>query len=215
MMDLIVELKATTAGGEHAFEVTAIDTNAATVNGVGLTTNTFRTAKYDVATVSFESLSTGRVYSAGESTNLEFGRFRLSNTTASNEDREVVLKTITLRNEGDGDAATNLQNVKVTQNGVVVSSEVVHEGKYMTVVFKDGYKIAANQTPVFELVADVTFVDNTAGDKYKFIVQRTQDVVAVESVTDFRATVPTATDAVFNLGEVTVKGGDIMLRNAA
>jgi hypothetical protein len=142
------------AGGEHMFEVTAIDTNAKAISGVGLKTNTYRTTSYVTIEVGFEGLSTTGSYSAGETTNLKFGQFRLRNQSSANEDKDVVIKTITFRNDGDGDAMRNLKNIKVTQNGKVVSKEVVHDGRSMTVVF-DSFLLKANQTPVFELTADV------------------------------------------------------------
>jgi hypothetical protein len=153
MFDLVVEMKGS-AGGEHQFEVTAIDTNAKSINGVGLKTNTYRTTSYVAVTVSFEALSTTGSYSAGETTNLKFGQFKLRNQSSVNEDKDVVVKAITLRNEGDGDPMRNLKNIKLTQNGKVVSKEIVHNGKHMAIVL-DNYILKANQTPVFELNADV------------------------------------------------------------
>jgi len=188
MMDFVVEIESANAGGEHMFEVLAIDTNATSIVGVGLKTNTYRTTTYQTIKVGFEGLSTDAAYSAGETTNLKFGQFKLTNQSAANEDKDVMVKTIVFRNDGDGDAMRNLTNIKVVQNGKVVSKEVVHDGKSMSVIF-DNYLLKANQTPVFELVADVAYVDNTDGDTYNFRIQRTQDVVATEVATDFRSTI--------------------------
>jgi len=211
-MDFVVELESTQAGGEHAFEVLAIDTNAKGIVWVGLKTNTYRTTTYQTVTVKFEGLSTTGNYSAGETTNLKFGQFRMTNQSSSNEDKDVMVKAITLRNDGDGDASRNLTNIKLVQNGKVVSKEVVHDGRNMTILL-DNYLLKANQTPVFEIIADVAYVDNTNGDTYRFRVQRTQDVIANEVATDFRATIEFAGTNGADLFPVTVRGWDIMLRN--
>lgn len=112
----------------------------------------------------------------------------MTNQSSSNEDKDIVVKAITFRNDGDGDASSNLKNIKLLQNGKVVSKEVFHDGRNMTILL-DNYLLKANQTPVFEITADVAYVDNADGDTYRFRVQRTQDIIANELATDFRASI--------------------------
>lgn len=205
VVDLVASLASSQAGSEHRFVVTAVDSSA--VNATfSVTTPTLRTANYTVGAVTF---TTGGVDTTiqGSETNYEIGRFRLDNV--SNNDKVVKVKAITFRNAGDGDLTEGLMDIALYKNSTKVSNNVIINGREITFVL-DNTELNASESSLFYIKANTKAVDSTAGDKYQFEIRNSEDLNAVESVTDFRVSVngiPSTTA----LAEYTVKGGDLMI----
>jgi hypothetical protein len=205
-VDLVAELAALNAGSEHNFRSTAVESSAATVNGV-FTTATLRTANYTVRGVTFTNQNVSTTYQGNEAT-VELGRFQLQNIGTSTID--VNVKAVTLRNVGNGDLSTGLMDLKLLRSGTPVSSSVIVNGRDLTFVLSDTIK--DGQTAVYTIDAKVAQVENTNGDTYKFILRQTTDLNASEAPTGFRTAV-TSTANVANdttaSQSYTVSGGEL------
>ncbi|HMS91548.1 MAG TPA: S-layer homology domain-containing protein, partial [Candidatus Absconditabacterales bacterium] len=107
-LDLVVNVVAATAGGEHAFKVTNENSSAASAS-YNITTPTLRTSNYQVGKVEFDDLGSAQSVRAGES-NVELGQFKLTNTSSDN--KELKVKAITLRQNESADLK-NLSNLAI------------------------------------------------------------------------------------------------------
>jgi len=196
--DLYVELN-TTEGQDFQFASDTISTTAEQVNG-SFTTPKLRTAKYTVAPITIALASTGSTYNAATDA-VELGAFTIANNDASSETRDVEFKSIAVRQNGNADL-TNLSNIVLVRNGVVVGKNPTINGKDLTFTVGDTVKDGATATYYIKAIIDTV---DTTSDTYQFAVRYTTDVNAVESISDFRSTV-TGTPT---LGLYTVKGGDV------
>jgi hypothetical protein len=140
-LDLVVELDGA-AGSEIAFKFVDVTSTAknATFN---TESSKYRTTNYSVATISLDTVEGTAVlpaaditYKLGEKTEYEIGKFDISNTVKG-EDKDVVVKSLKLKNGGKIDLAAALKNVKVYKNNKVVSKRVELTSKDMTIYFDD------------------------------------------------------------------------------
>jgi hypothetical protein len=204
-LDLYADMVAVAAGSENNFSSTAINSSAANVAGM-IQTPTLRTANYTVATVTVTALGSNATVKADE-TNVELGQFKLANLGTVGSQRDVKFKSITLRQNGNGDIVASLKDLYLERNGAKVSSSYVVNGKDLTFLVSDTIKDAQNAT--YYIRGNIANVDNSAGDTYQFTLRNTTDLNATESITDFRTSVTPATSPVANLATITVNGGDV------
>jgi|GEM_PF-472333 len=205
-IDLYADMAAATAGGEHMFTSTSIDSSAANVVGM-ITTPTLRTANYTVSNVTVTSAGAGLTATASDATDLELGQFRIADTSAGSDERDLLLKSVTFRQDGNGDL-TSLSNVGLYRNGVKVSTVTVMNGKDLTFGITNGDEIKDGQTANYYIRGSVNYVDATAGDTYNFRLRNASDLNVIEETTAFRASV-TGTPT---LATYTVQGADVMFK---
>ncbi len=205
-LDLYVQL-ATYAGQDFQFASDTMNTTAENVNG-SFTTPKLRTANYTVAPVKVTVASAGASYT--DLTNkLELGALTLQNNDISADTRDVAFDSITLRQNGNADL-TNLSNITLERNGVVVASNPVVNTKDLTFSINDTIKDGSSAT--YYIKGMVNSVDNQAGDSYQFTIRYNTDVNASEVINQFRSTITLGalgTGTSLDLNTYTVQGGDI------
>ncbi len=198
-LDLYVDLS-TSAGNDFQFASDSFGTTAKTVNW-GFTTPSLRTADYTVASLTVSAASatgTANVTDNG----MELGAFKVDNTNyTGSETRDVVFKSITLRQDGNA-SLSNLDNIILERNGAVVASNPVVNGREITFTVGDTIKNATSAT--YYIKAIVNNVE-TSSDTYQFELRNTSDMNAVEKTTDFRCPI-SGTPVLYTN---TIQGSDI------
>lgn len=207
-LDLTVSLTGSTTGGQHKFTIASasdVSSSAATVAGnYPLSTATMTTASYTVTPVTFATGGTAGTYKAGDK-NVELAQFKLTNN--ANDDKQVQFKSVTFRQEGDGDFAKNVSNLALYKNGAKISSDVKIDGKDLTFTVSDTIEYGRQET--YYVRGDITSVDKTTGDTYKLSLRYSDDINIVETTTQFKAAITTGTTSV--MANNTVSGGDIIM----
>lgn len=207
-IDLYVDMNASSAGGEHMFTSTAIDSSAANVVGM-ISTPTLRTANYTVSTVTFTGAGAGLTATATDATDLELGQFRLADISTGADERNLLFKSITLRNEGTADL-TSVSDLGLYRNGVKVSTVAVMNGKEVTFGLGAGDLLKDSQTANYYIRGTVNYVDNQNGDTYIFRLRNTTDLNVIEQSTSFR----TAISGTATLPTYTVNGADVQFKRS-
>lgn len=207
-IDLYVELKDTAAGTDYQFVSGVVGSSAETVSG-SFSTPVLRTANYAVATFSGTTASSASTYKAS-SDFVELGAFKISNTDTNSETRDLQFQSVTVYQSGSADFS-NLTDIKLERNGVVVSTSAKVEGKMLTFVLSnDVIKDGASAT--YYVKAKVANVEKTA-DTYQIYLKNTSDINVIEASTGFRATTDDGSKFVGAL--YTVTGGDVKFEKGA
>lgn len=201
-LDLYVELT-TTAGNDFQFASAMIDSSAQNVNG-SFTTPVLRTVNYTVIASNFNLASIGGTSNV-TANGMELGAFRVDVMNPSSETRNASFKSITLRQNGTA-SLTNLSNIVLERNGVVVSSNPTINGRDITFSVNDTILDATSAT--YYIKAVVNNVDQST-DTYQLQIRTTSDVNIVEANTAFRTIVTPAANPVLNLNTYNIQGGDI------
>lgn len=203
--DLYAEI-ATSEGKDFQFASEDIISSAEDVNW-SFTTPKLRTADYTVAPVNVTKLSNGGTFNI-DANSQEVGAFKIENQDNSPENRDVKFKSITFRQDGNGDLP-NLDNIVLERNGSVIAKNPIINGKDLTFSLSDTIKDGTTAT--YYIKAKVTDVDNSNGDEYKFTIRNTTDVNASETTsTAFRSTVKlNGLTSSLTLDLYTVKGANI------
>ena len=213
-LDLVVELKGTTAGSEIAFKFVDVTSTAKNVS-FNATTNTYRTTKYSVAAVLFGQNggnTTATSYKLGEKTEYEIGKFQISNQNTASEDKDVVLKALKLKNDGKLDLSSTFKKVYVTRDGKTVSKSVELNSKDMTIYFDDDV-LASGKKGIYTIFAEVASLDSTT-DSVKLYLNKSSELVANEVSTNFRVTNQAEeTAGSWTLKEYKFQGGKINFTN--
>lgn len=209
-LDLVATLSGTTTGGQHRFTIAStsnIVSSSSTVGGTyPMSTATMTTAAYTVIPVAFQAVGSASTYKVGDK-QVEVGQFKLTNNAT--DDKNATFKSITLRNDGTGDAAKNLLNLSVYKAGVKVSNGVTFDSKKMTFAISD--TLGFGRTETYYVKADVDSVSNTTGDNYILTLQNTDDINVSEAATGFKATITTSGTA----ATYSITGGDLILSKSS
>ncbi len=198
-LDLYVEL-ATTDGKDFKFASLNIDSTAEDVAG-SFTTPTLRTADYTVAGVTF-NVAGGGGSSSVTTNGMELGQFSLQNTNASSEERDLVFKSIMLRQTSAADLS-NLDDIILERNGEIVSKDVDVDGKYITFTVSDTIKNATTAT--YTIKAVINDVE-TSSDDYTFELRNTTDLNVIEKDNGFRSPINAI---VLTLNTYSIVGSDL------
>ena len=209
-LDLVVELKegtpAAQTGAEHRFAILSASDIEATGSVQGtypVRTATMTLGAYTVGTVTATVVnSAASTVNVGD-TNVNFGEIRLQ--TVGDEDN--IVKSITFRNDGTGDAEASLSNLGLYSNGQLVSTMVEHNGRDVT--FSLNTEIENGRSETFQIRADVSGAERST-ENYNFKVRYSTDITVVEKTTGFSAPI-TLTPANFIVSDVDVNGGDLIL----
>lgn len=104
--------------------------------------------------------------------------------------RDVELKSITLRNTGVEDLDSVVMNLHLESAGEVVSENASFDGRYAHFNLKDGGMtiLEDDGTHTFVVKGDIIDRDNSAPESLVFGLQRAEHVVAYEKATGFGVT---------------------------
>ncbi len=212
-LDLVAELSGS-AGSEIAFKIIDAVTTAKNVS-LNTETTTYRTTNYNVARINFVKKGTAASYKIGEKKTYEIGKFQLSNENSSSEDKDIVIKSLKLRNSGNWDIATLLKNVYVTKDSKTVSKRVDIESKDLIIYFDDDV-LASGKRGLYTIYAEVAQLDRV-GDDVQLELRKNSELVANEISTNFRvayASEMEKTPANLVLAKYTFNGGKTTFANA-
>ena len=201
-IDLVVSL-ATEPGAEIAFRIVDVDSSAKNLTISKKVTSTFRTTKYDVATITLTAKGDPATYKMGEKSSFVLGEFEIANDTATSEDKDIKVQSLVLRNNGTADLS-NLKNIVILRDSKEVQKSVVVDGRNLTVILND--TIDSGRKAWYTIQAEVTYVDIDE-ETYEFNLRRATDVIAVEAKTNFRVT----NDNEITMKKYTMKGGKLTL----
>ena len=163
-----------------------------------------QTVDYATATLSSSIAGSTSTYQVGD-TDKELGQWRLTNNHST---RDILFKTLTVKNEGTGKIATDLANLKLVVNGKTISKSVTTTGEYATFVF-DAYTLPAGRTDSFYIRGDIVGQDSASAETIKLTVRYSEDFSAIETSTGFG--ISHDLDTVFTAAAATaytIQGGD-------
>ena len=212
-LDLVVELNGN-AGAEIAFKFVGATTTAKNVS-LNTETTTYRTTQYSVAVAEFaiNGGNSGNVveYKVGDTSSFEIGKFQITNNrpTGVSEDRDIIVKSIKLKNAESLDLADTFKNVYVTRDGKTVSKKVELDGKTMTIQFDDD-KLASGKKGVYTIFAEVNQL-NEVGRSVHLYLNKYTELVANEVTSNFRVAYATNTD--LYLKKYKFQGGKVTFTN--
>jgi len=153
-------------------------------------------------------------YKVGEKTSYEIGRFELQNKKSGSEDKDIIVKSLKLKNASGLNLAETFSNVKVYRDSKVVSKSVTLDGKDMTIVFDDDV-LASGKRGTYTIMAEVAQL----GEVNKAVnleLKKTSELVANEKNSGFRVqttTTPTLKVYTFKGGKVTFSNDSNMAKS--
>lgn len=200
-LDLYVELSSAGTGNDFAFTSAAIVSSAANVKG-SFVTPTLRTTSYTVAASTFTAnAAAAQTYNASMDA-VELAKFTVANMDTATDTRDLKFQSILLYQSGTANL-TNLSDITLERNGVVVSSTVAISGKMLTLTVSDTIKDGASA--IYIVKAKINTVELTT-DTYQFYLKNTSDINLIETANGFRSnlTMPTPTASLYS-----VTGGDV------
>ncbi len=200
-LDLYVELADTAGGSDYQFASKTVTSSAQNVAG-SFTTNALRTANYSVATATITNNGSNLSYNASADA-VEFAKFTIANTDTNSDTRDIKFQSVTLYQSGSANLS-NLSNIVVERNGVVVSSGATINGKALTLTLSDTIKDGTSA--IYTVKAVVNNVELT-NDTYQLYLKNTSDISLTETTTAFRAKITSTAPVSSNL--YTVSGGDV------
>jgi hypothetical protein len=146
-------------------------------------------------------------YKVGEKTSYEIGRFELQNKKSGSEDKDIIVKSLKLKNASGLNLAETFSNVKVYKDSKVVSKSVTLDGKDMTIVFDDDV-LASGKKGTYTIMAEVASL-NEVNKAVNLELKKTSELVANEKNSGFR--VQTTTTPLLKV--YTFKGGKVTFSN--
>jgi hypothetical protein len=194
-LSLVIDISGTAlAGDEHAFKILAINGVAAG----GVMGNTFSIGSQAVSNVTIAP-STIPVNPQVGSQGAEIANFRITGGV-----NDSVINSITLSQVGSINS-DDLTNFVLEQAGVeVASADAILSGDRIVLVFSSPYSLLSGAQRTFTLYADVA---GRPGRTISLYLDETQDLVAIDSLYGFGATVTST----FTAGTmaITSEGGEI------
>lgn len=199
-LDLYVELAGAGIGNDMQFVSAAITSSAMNTKGSFLTP-TLRVTNYSVASSTFTAQTSGQTYNAGSDA-VELAKFTIQNTDTNSDTRDLKFQSVVLYQSGTANL-TNLSNITVEKNGVVVSSAAVVSGKTLALTISDIIKDGASA--IYTVKANINNVELTT-DTYQLYLKNTSDVNIVETDSAFRSNL---TSSAMVAALYSVSGGDV------
>lgn len=197
-VDLVASLKA--AGGNIGFSVasaSAVNATAASVTGsFPVAGNLMSPTDYTVAEVVIDNGDTSKTVNVGDE-DIRLGRFDVNFATGT---KDIVLKSISLKNTGNEDLIDVVSNVYLENNGSVVATGVI-DGKYINFTFSNGGEKMAKDDgdQTFYIKGDVIGKE-VAGTATGIALElnKDTDMVGVEASTGFGIKVTSSTAGTFS-----------------
>lgn len=194
------------ASGNAALTIvsaSAVSAGGASVSGsFPISGNLMSFTNYPVAQVKFKADDSQKNLKVGD-TQADFGSFELSFATTS---RDVVFKSITLRNTGVEDLSKSTSNLYLEKNGQAISGNAVIDGRFATFTLNgNGMLLERNDSVTVKIKGDVMAKENT-GTSTIFNLRNNEDLSIVESSTGFGVEIVTVDDT---FGDVVIAAGSI------
>ena len=203
-LDFVVSLEGGDAGAIVEFEIVDIDSTAKSPKIREGRTTTLRTSKYNVAAFTF-NWTTGNDTTYEMSSNFfDFGEFDIENTSTTKDNKTLVVKSITLKNNWTANTE-DLTDYQIVRDGKVVSKSYSIDGKTVTIAMND--EIDAKVTATYYLQAKINEIERE-NSTYQFVVKSNTDII-IDEANGFRST----NTGTFNseLSTYTVKGGEFTI----
>ncbi len=157
---------------------------------------------YNVAPVKFDGADSTKTLKVGD-TKADFGSFDLSFATTS---KDVIFKSIMLKNTGAEDLAKSTANLYLEKNGTAISGNATVDGRYATFTLNNGgLLLEKGDSITVKVKGDVMAKENTSTSTI-FNLNKAEDISIVESNTGFGAEI-ILTDTVMD--SVVVSSGAI------
>ncbi len=177
-------------GGNGALGISAasaVSAGGVTVGGsYPIFGNLMSFTDYKVATAEVTFGTGAKTPKVGD-TAAELATFDVTQTATSSKD--IIFKSIMLRNNGYEDMSKALANVYLEKAGAVISSNGVINGRYITFTLNDGgLLIEKGDFASFKVKGDIMAKENT-NPGFTFLVNKTEDVSIIEKSTGFGAAV--------------------------
>lgn len=197
-IELVASLKA--AGGNIGFSVasaSAVNATAASVTGsFPVSGNLMSPTDYTVAEVVVDQGDTSKTVNVGDE-DIRLGKFNVNFATGT---KDIVLKSISLKNTGNEDLADVVSNVYLENNGTEVATGVI-DGKYIIFTFANGGEKMAKDDgdQTFYIKGDIIGKE-VAGTATGIALElnKDTDMVGVEASTGFGIKVTSSTAGTFS-----------------
>ncbi len=199
-LDLYVELSGATVGNDLQFVSAAIVSSAKNTTG-SFVTPALRITNYTVAASTFTAGGSAQSYNASSDA-VELFKVTVANTDVASDTRDLKFQSVVLYQSGTANL-TNLSDITVERNGVVVSSAAVVSGKTLTLTVSDTIKDGASA--IYYVKAKINNVELTT-DTYQLYLKNASDVNLIETDSAFRSNL---TNSVANGAIYSVTGGDV------
>ncbi len=180
-LEIVASLSSAT--GNAALAVTGATTsgNVQANGSFPVTGNVMHFTDYTVAEYDFAT-SSNRTVNVGDS-EVELTSFELT------PDKDVLFRSITLRNNGEEDLQKAVSGLYLEANGEKVSQSVSLDGRYVTFnLTNGGFLIEDGDATNFLVKGDVMLKERTGTSSLAFAFHRAEDISLVEKSTGFGAT---------------------------
>lgn len=199
VVDIAGAAKAT--GDEFAIELIKVVASS-TVDGVShLVANTMKVGWVDAATLKIQDDTNPSAVKVGQD-DAEIAKFKIDGDT----NRDVLLKSITLKWNGSVDEESELANYSLLNNGKVVATTAFANGKYVTFNLGDGITIAEDKTEKFSVTADII---GGAAKTMEFVIDKSLDITALDTQYGYGAGVNL--DSITTFGIINIDAGELTL----
>lgn len=198
-LDLMVSMDAVDSSGKvqsghsNLLQIrSAEDITANTAEIVGdfpVETSQMGIADYKVTQLVVTTLGSGTTVTVGDE-NAEISAFKIKN--ASDKNKDVILKSIRLKNTGTATTEEVLDNLKFERSGEEIATDFEINGDYINISFTEGYIIEDGKTENFYLRSDILAADDA--ETLQFKLDDKEDLVAYEADTGFAADPKDAVD---------------------
>ncbi len=206
-----IEIIASVSGAEgnaalSIASASAVSATAASITGsFPVTGNLMSFTTYSVAQVYFNGADGTKSLKVGD-TKADFGSFDLSFATTS---KDVIFKSITLKNTGSEELAKSTANLYLEKNGTAISGNATIDGRLATfTVNGTGLLIEKGDNVTIKVRGDVMGKENTSTSTV-FTLNKIEDLSIIESNTGFGAEIVIDGTHDATLDEVTIAAGSI------
>jgi hypothetical protein len=208
-LELIAGLTGSGAGtiGLSIASASAVSASAATVSGsFPISGNLMSPTNYYVTDVTISGANTATATVKVGDEKVELGKFELAVT------KDVVVKSIMLKNNGVEDLSKASMNLYIEQAGNKVSTSYTVDGRYVTFNLNSLEILKDDASKIFYVKGDVIAKENTASNSFTLVLNKSTDLAASEKATGFGANVvtapSTAADA-YAISNITIDAGAI------
>jgi len=206
-LDFMASLKldGTTAAANIGLSIaatSAISATSASISGsFPINGNLMSAVNYNVTEITMDNGYGSKSVSVGDE-NIQIGKFDVNFFANS---RDIVLKSIMLKNTGTEDMSKVLMNVYLENNGKKVATGVISD-KYITFTFTDGgltmLKDDGDQT--FAVKGDVIAKENSTGSTVVLVFNKIEDLNGYEKTNGFGVKMNTSA---FTVSTLTINAG--------
>lgn len=187
-LEIVASLSNATGNAALAVAGATTSGNVQANGSFPVTGNVMHFTDYTVAEYDF-STSSNRTVNVGDS-EVELTSFELT------PDKDVLFRSITLRNNGEEDLQKAVSGLYLEANGEKVSQSVSLDGRYVTFnLTNGGFLIEDGDATNFLVKGDVMLKERTGTESLAFAFHRAEDISLVEKSTGFGAKVDSSVPA--------------------